>query len=219
MIASGRRSRVPLYTRRQRKRLVVVLAGVTALALAVSGTYLLTGAEPEVVVAEDAVGVIGPGDDPRSAPPSSWASGRLGVPHRPGQRRLGPDQPRTRVLPFRGGGRRGKRGARRPRITTRGSACGDRLKRLRLEVLSICKHNASMPNVLVRDLPDDVHAALQRKAERRHQSLQQYLAAELRHLAERQQISDVLDDIDTHQGGRVGLRQAVADISEERSRR
>jgi hypothetical protein len=76
-----------------------------------------------------------------------------------------------------------------------------------------------MPNVLVRDLPDDVHAALQRKAERRHQSLQQYLAAELRRLAERQQISDVLDDVETHQGGRVGLRQAVADISEERARR
>jgi len=38
-----------------------------------------------------------------------------------------------------------------------------------------------MPNILVRDVPDDVHAALQRKAEHRHQSLQQYLAVELRH--------------------------------------
>src|SRR6266540_1792638 len=41
-----------------------------------------------------------------------------------------------------------------------------------------CKHNAIMPNVLVRDVPDDVHAALQQRAERRGQSLQQYLAAE-----------------------------------------
>ena len=32
-----------------------------------------------------------------------------------------------------------------------------------------------MRNVLVRDLPDDVHAALQRKAEHRNQSLQQPL--------------------------------------------
>lgn len=39
-------------------------------------------------------------------------------------------------------------------------------------------------NVLVRDIPDDVDAALQRRAERRGQSLQQYLADELRHLAE-----------------------------------
>jgi hypothetical protein len=77
-----------------------------------------------------------------------------------------------------------------------------------------------MTNVLVSDLPDEVHVALQRKAERRHQSLQQYLAAELRNLAERRQISDLLDEIDTrHRGGRVGLRQAVADLGDERARR
>ena len=75
-----------------------------------------------------------------------------------------------------------------------------------------------MPNVLVRDLPDDIHAALLRKAEQRHQSLQQYLAAELGRLAQRQQISDVLDEIEAERGGRVGLRQAVEDIAEERAR-
>jgi len=75
-----------------------------------------------------------------------------------------------------------------------------------------------MPNVLVRDLPDDVHAALQRKAERRHQSLQQYLTAELRLLAERQQVGDLLDEIETRRGGRVGLARAVADLHEERGR-
>ncbi|MGH3095826.1 MAG: FitA-like ribbon-helix-helix domain-containing protein [Streptosporangiales bacterium] len=76
-----------------------------------------------------------------------------------------------------------------------------------------------MPNVLIRDLPDDVHTALQRKAERSHQSLQQYLATELRNLAARRQISDVLDDVETRQGGRVGLRQAVDDLGDERVRR
>lgn len=76
-----------------------------------------------------------------------------------------------------------------------------------------------MPNVLVRDLPDDIHAALQRKAEQHHQSLQQYLASELRHLAERQQLSDVLEDIETHHGGRVGFRQAVEDLGDQRARR
>lgn len=75
-----------------------------------------------------------------------------------------------------------------------------------------------MPNVLVRDLPEDVHAALQRKAEQRHQSLQQYLSTELRHLAERQQLSDVLDGIEEHNGGRVGLQQAVEDLVTERAR-
>lgn len=76
-----------------------------------------------------------------------------------------------------------------------------------------------MPNVLVRDLPDDVHAALQRKAERRHQSLQQYLTSELRHLAEHRSVSDVLDDIERRDSGRVGLSQAVRDLDEERERR
>ncbi|MGH3502420.1 MAG: FitA-like ribbon-helix-helix domain-containing protein [Nocardioidaceae bacterium] len=76
-----------------------------------------------------------------------------------------------------------------------------------------------MPNVLVRDLPEDVHTALQRKAERHHQSLQQYLAAELRNLATRRQISDVLDDVETRQGGRVGFRQATDDLVDERTGR
>ncbi|MFN2617724.1 MAG: hypothetical protein ABR581_11495, partial [Thermoleophilaceae bacterium] len=40
-----------------------------------------------------------------------------------------------------------------------------------------------MSNILVRGLPEDVHAALQRRAERRGQSLQQYLVQELTRLA------------------------------------
>lgn len=76
-----------------------------------------------------------------------------------------------------------------------------------------------MPNVLVRDIPDEVHAALQYRAERRGQSLQQYLATELKRLAERPSMEEVLDRIDKHRGGRVGLTQAVQDLSEERSSR
>lgn len=76
-----------------------------------------------------------------------------------------------------------------------------------------------MSNILVRNVPDDVHAALQRKAELRHQSLQQYLTSELRRLAERRQVSEILDGVEAHAGGRVGLRQAVQDLGEERLRR
>lgn len=76
-----------------------------------------------------------------------------------------------------------------------------------------------MPNVLVRDLPEDVHAALQRRAERRGQSLQQYLASELKRLAEKPTLQDVLERIEQRHGGEVGLQQAVDDIAEERSRR
>jgi plasmid stability protein len=75
-----------------------------------------------------------------------------------------------------------------------------------------------MSNVLVRDIPEDIHAALQRRAERRGQSLQQYLAGELRRLAERPSLEEVLDRIDRREGGRVGLAQAVEDLAEERAR-
>jgi hypothetical protein len=75
-----------------------------------------------------------------------------------------------------------------------------------------------MPNLLVRDVPEDVHAALQRRAERRGQSLQQFLAGELRRLAERPSVDEVLDRIEGRTGGQVGLEQAADDLAEERER-
>ncbi len=76
-----------------------------------------------------------------------------------------------------------------------------------------------MPNVLVRDLPDEVHASLQRRAEAAGQSLQQYLATELTRLASMPTMDDVLARISRRQGGRVGLERAVADLDEERGAR
>lgn len=49
--------------------------------------------------------------------------------------------------------------------------------------------------------------------------MQQYLADELTRLAERPTLTDILDRIDRRRGGRVGLAQAVQDLSEERPRR
>ncbi len=76
-----------------------------------------------------------------------------------------------------------------------------------------------MPNILVRDLPADVHAKLQQRADQRGQSLQQYLAAELRRLAERPTLDEVLTRIAGRTGGHVGLQQAVTDLGDERTRR
>ena len=74
-------------------------------------------------------------------------------------------------------------------------------------------------NVLIRDLPNDVLAALQRRAERRGQSLQQYLAGELRRLADRPTVEEVLEQVEQRRGGSVGLAQAAEDLHEERARR
>jgi antitoxin FitA len=76
-----------------------------------------------------------------------------------------------------------------------------------------------MTNVLVRDVPEEVHAVLARRAESRGQSLQQYLTGELRRLAERPSLDEVLDRAGRHRGGRVGLAQAAADLDEERAGR
>ena len=73
-----------------------------------------------------------------------------------------------------------------------------------------------MPSVLVRDLPDDVHASLQRRAESAGQSLQQYLSTQLTRLASMPTMDDVLARISRRNGGRVGLERAVADLDEER---
>ncbi|MCD9623940.1 FitA-like ribbon-helix-helix domain-containing protein [Rhabdothermincola salaria] len=76
-----------------------------------------------------------------------------------------------------------------------------------------------MPNVLIRDLPDDVHARLQRRAEAEGQSLQQFLTRELTRVASTPSLGDVLARIDERSGGRVGLDSAVDDLAEERGRR
>lgn len=77
----------------------------------------------------------------------------------------------------------------------------------------------AMANLLVRNLPDDVHAALQQRARRQGQSLQQYLTQELMRIAQRPSLGEVLDRIERRAGGAVGLERAAKDLAEERSRR
>lgn len=79
-------------------------------------------------------------------------------------------------------------------------------------------HNESMPNVLVRDLPERVHAELARRARAQGQSLQQFLTAELTRLAETPTIETLVDRISHRTGGKVGLAQSVADLADDRAR-
>lgn len=73
-----------------------------------------------------------------------------------------------------------------------------------------------MPDVLARDLPDDVHAALQQRAERKGQSLQQFLTVELSLLAARPTVEELFDREGQRSGGRVGLLTATDDLNAER---
>jgi ABC-type transport system substrate-binding protein len=71
-----RPSLVPLYTRRQRRRLLGALTLVVVVVVSVSTGYVLTRSEADVVIGENAVGVIGPGNTPK-------VSAAADVGHRP----------------------------------------------------------------------------------------------------------------------------------------
>jgi len=76
-----------------------------------------------------------------------------------------------------------------------------------------------MPNVQVRDVPDEVHAALVHRAERAGQSLQQYLAAQLAVIAGTPTLEEMLDRIDGRAKGRLTGADAIAGIDADRARR
>jgi len=65
-------------------------------------------------------------------------------------------------------------------------------------------HTVSMPNVLIRDLPPQVHAVLVRRAEQNGQSLQQYLTQELTQLARVKNNAELMAEIDAR-GDRLQL--------------
>lgn len=76
-----------------------------------------------------------------------------------------------------------------------------------------------MPNIQVRDVPDDVHETLVRRAERAGQSLQQYLAGQLADLAATPTLDDVLDRVEDRSKGRLTPKDALDSIDAERARR
>lgn len=77
----------------------------------------------------------------------------------------------------------------------------------------------AMPNVLVRDLPEEVHRRLVERAQAGGRSLQQYLVAELTRLAEAVGFDELVARIESNEGGRVGLAQAVSDLEQARGRK
>jgi antitoxin FitA len=76
-----------------------------------------------------------------------------------------------------------------------------------------------MPNVQVRDVPDDVHEALVRRAEQAGQSLQQFLASQLAEIAATPTMKDILDRIERRPKGALSAGAAVEATEKERARR
>ena len=80
-------------------------------------------------------------------------------------------------------------------------------------------YNACMPNVQVRDVPNDIHEALVRRAEAAGQSLQQFLARQLAEIATTPTVNEILDRVAQQQTGRLSSSDAIAALEDERARR
>ena len=80
-------------------------------------------------------------------------------------------------------------------------------------------YNACMPNVQIREVPEDVHNELVRRAELAGQSLQQYLSAQLASIVATPTVDDMIDRIEHRSKGRLSRADAVAAIADERARR
>ena len=77
-----------------------------------------------------------------------------------------------------------------------------------------------MTNVLIRDLPEEIHRKLTERARSAGLSLQHYLTTELTRLAQTPTLGEVIDRIERMSGGSsVGFEQAVADLEEARGER
>ena len=76
-----------------------------------------------------------------------------------------------------------------------------------------------MPSIQVKDVPEDVHAVLRRRAAAAGQSLQEYLLARLREDAETPTIDELFERIEHRTGGRIGFGVAVEAIRADRDSR
>lgn len=80
-------------------------------------------------------------------------------------------------------------------------------------------HNGAVPNIQIKDVPDETHAVLRQRAAAAHQSLQEYLRSRLIREAQQPTVDEVLDRAGGRAGGELSLSDAVNAVRFERARR
>jgi antitoxin FitA len=73
--------------------------------------------------------------------------------------------------------------------------------------------------VQIKDVPEQTHAVLRKRAAAAHQSLQEYLRARLIEEASEPTLDEVLDRAGGRSGGSVPLKDAVQAVRADRDRR
>jgi antitoxin FitA len=76
-----------------------------------------------------------------------------------------------------------------------------------------------VPSIQVKDVPEDVHATLRRRAATAGQSLQEYLLARLTEEARAPTLEELFGRVEHRTGGRVDLETAANAVRAERSAR
>lgn len=79
--------------------------------------------------------------------------------------------------------------------------------------------HASMTSVQIKDVPEQTHAVLRRRAAAAHQSLQEYLRSRLIEEASAPTIDEVLQRAGGRAGGSVSFNEATTILREDRDRR
>lgn len=78
---------------------------------------------------------------------------------------------------------------------------------------------ALMPSIQIKDVPDEAHAVLRRRAAAAHQSLQEYLRSRLIDEAAAPTVEEVLDRAGGRAGGAVPFSTTAQTLREDRARR
>ena len=76
-----------------------------------------------------------------------------------------------------------------------------------------------MPSVQIKDVPEETHAVLRKRAAAARQSLQEYLRSRLIEEASRPTLDEVLARAGGRAGGSVTFEAAVGAVREDRARR
>lgn len=76
-----------------------------------------------------------------------------------------------------------------------------------------------MPSIQVKDVPEDVHATLRRRAAVAGQSLQEYLLARMVEDAHTPTVDEVLDRAGGRAGGKAGFKAAADGVRADRDGR
>ena len=76
-----------------------------------------------------------------------------------------------------------------------------------------------MPSIQIKDVPEEPHAVLRRRAAAAHQSLQEYLRSRLIAEASAPTVEEVLDRAGGRAGGSVPFSAANEVLREDRARR